>query len=300
MDILNTLNKSYPIRLDKLEQLRDGGSTSFAVFSGADQYFLRMVKPAFFDTAVKGVDIQVFLQNKGFPVPPIIHTAEGQPYLEKEGELLILYEFIEGSESNPEQDAEKIGELVGWLHAVMKNYTGELVKRDKPFYIGRYIDILRNRKYPRAEEFFLYGERLWYNIKNLPRGFCHGDMYCGNIHKTPDGRLFLLDFDTSCEGFQMYDPALICDMTQYFHYDEKNYFKSKSVLHRFIPAYIEHNRLSQAEINAFYDLIALQHFSTQATVMEICGHDCLNDSELDYQLDWLYKWQEQSGQEART
>jgi len=30
-------------------------------------------------------------------------------------------------------------------------------------------------------------------------------VYSGNIHKTPDGRLFMLDFFTSCEDLSMYD-----------------------------------------------------------------------------------------------
>ena len=187
MGIINILNDHYPIHFVKYEQLRDGGSTSYAVFSGSDKFFLRVVKPAFFDTAIIGVNIQVFLQNKEFPVPPVIHTKDGMLYVQTQNKLFILYEYIEGVESNPEQDAESIGELVGNLHRVMKDYSGKLVKRDKHFYIGRYIDILRNRKYPRAEEIFVYGEQLWEKIKGLPRGFCHGDMYSGNIHKTPDG-----------------------------------------------------------------------------------------------------------------
>jgi Ser/Thr protein kinase RdoA (MazF antagonist) len=298
MEIISILNEHYPICFDKHEQLRDGGSTSYALFSGNDKYFLRVVKPAFFDTAIIGVNIQVFLQNKGFPVPPVIHTKDGLPYVQTENELYILYEYIEGVESDPEQDAEAIGALVGNLHQMMKDYPGELVKRDKNFYIGRYIEILRNRKYPRVEEFFLYGEQLWDRIKDLPRGFCHGDVYSGNIHKTPDGKLYLLDFDTSCEGFPMYDPALICDMTKYFHFDECNFDRSKKVLSRFIPEYTRYRPLSQADIAAFYALIAVQHFSTQATVMEIFGHDCLNDTELDYQLEWLYRWREQCESEV--
>jgi Ser/Thr protein kinase RdoA (MazF antagonist) len=181
---------------------------------------------------------------------------------------------------------------------MMKDYPGELVKRDEHFFIGRYIEILRNRKYPRAEEFYIYGEQLWDRIKDLPRGFCHGDVYSGNIHKTPDGKLYLLDFDTSCDGFPMYDTTLICDMTKYFHFDERNYDRSKKVLSRFIPEYTKNHPLSQAEMDAFYDLVAIQHFSTQATIMEIFGHDCLNDTELDYQLEWLYRWHEQCESEA--
>ena len=56
MELLNILNERYPMRFDKHEHLRDGGSTSYAVFSGGDKYFLRVIKPAFFDTAAKGAD----------------------------------------------------------------------------------------------------------------------------------------------------------------------------------------------------------------------------------------------------
>ena len=298
MDILSILNEQYPIRFDKIELLRDGGSASYAAISGGDKFFLRVIKPAFFDTAAAGADIQVFMQNKGFPVPPVIFTTADQPYIKSVDSLYILYSFIEGVESNPEQDAEAIGALVGNLHAVMKEYPGGLVKRNKRFYIDRYIDILRNRNYPKADEFSEYGEHLWDNIKNLPRGFCHGDIYSGNIHKTPGGALFLLDFDTACEGFPMYDVALICDMTEYFRFDERNYSGSNNVLRRFIPEYIKHKRLSGVEINAFHDLIAMQHFSTQATVMEIFGYDCLSDAELDYQLEWLQKWRAQCAKQV--
>ena len=142
MDVLNILNEHYPICFDELEQLRNGGSTSYAVFSGDDKYFLRIVKPAFFDTAITGADIQMFLQSKSFPVPSIILTTIDQPYIKFDNGLYIIYSFIEGSEADPEQDAKTIGAVVGKLHAVMKDYPGDLVKRDKQFYICRYIDIL--------------------------------------------------------------------------------------------------------------------------------------------------------------
>jgi Ser/Thr protein kinase RdoA (MazF antagonist) len=207
--------------------------------------------------------------------------------------LCVLYGYIEGREAEPERDVESLGALVGKLHHVMKEYPGGLVKRDKHFYIGRYIDILEKRQYARADEFSTYGGALWEQVNDLPRGYCHGDMYRGNIHKAPDGRLCMLDFDTSCEGFPMYDLALICDMTEYFGFDERNYGRSNKVFSRFVPEYLKHNTLTPAEINAFHNLIAIQHFATQATVMEIFGVDCLNHLELDNQLDWLYRWREQ-------
>lgn len=54
-------------------------------------------------------------------------------------------------------------------------------------------------------------------------------MYRGNIHKAGDGRLYILDFDTSCEGFPMYAPVLICNMTDYFEFQENGYEKSREV-----------------------------------------------------------------------
>jgi Ser/Thr protein kinase RdoA (MazF antagonist) len=293
--IIQILNENYPIRFERIELVRDMGSTSYITFSGNNKYFLRVIKPAFFNTAVIGADIQLYLQNQGFPVPLILLTNMQLPYVKNEDILLILYEFIEGNDSDPEQDAEAIGALVGRLHQTMKEYSGQLVKRDKQFYIGRYIDILRKRQYSRVDEFFAYGEVLWEKIKELQRGFCHGDMYRGNIHKTPDGRLFVLDFDTACEGFPMYDLTLICDMTKYFDFDERNYERSNKVLSRFVPEYLKYNPLSQEEIYAFCYLIALQHFATQATVMDIFGAYCLDDKDLDNQLVWLYKWREQCG-----
>ena len=292
-NIINTLNEHYPIHFARLELLREGGSKSYAAFSGSDKYFLRVIYPSLFDTAMTGADIQVFLQNKGFPVPPIIFTKSDLPCVKTDGSLLILYEFIEGADCEPEQDAEAIGALLGRFHHMMKEYPGKLVKRDKQFYIGRYIDILRKVQYPRIDEYVEYGDDLWEKIKDLPIGYCHGDMYSGNIRKTSDGKLYIHDFDTSCEGFPMYDPTLICDMTSHFDFDDRNYDKSNKILSQFVPEYRKFNALSQAEIDAFHALIAVQHYSTQATVMEIVGLDCIDSTDMDNQLDWLYRWSRQ-------
>ena len=293
MNILGILNEYYPMHFDRYEILRDAGSVSYAVFSSNDKYFLRVIKPAYLDNAVIGTDIQVYLQNQGFPVPLVISTKNDLSYVKTDDGLFILYDFVEGSESNPEQDAEAVGTLIGKLHHTMKEYTGELIKRDKHFFIVKYIEILKKKQYPKADEFLMYGNALWDKVKDLPRGYCHGDMYDGNIHKVSDGKFYVLDFDTSCEGFPMYDPTLFCNKTHYFDFDENGYEKSKMVLSRFLPEYLKYNTLSQKEINAFSDLIALYHFALQAMVIANYGLDCVDNAFLDRQLDWLYRWQEQ-------
>ena len=291
--MLALMNHHYDIHFDRLELFRDGGSTAYTLFSGATKYFLRAIKPAFFDAAINAVDIQVFLQKQGLPVPPVLPSKNGMPYVRTDGGLLILYDFINGAESVPANDAEAAGALVGQLHRAMRDYPGTLLQKDKHFYVGRYIDLLRKKQYKKADAFAEYGDALWEKVKDLPRSYCHGDMHPGNMLKTPEGKLYLLDFDTSCSGFPMYDIALFCNQTNYFKYNKRGHEKSRVMLHRFLPAYEKHHAVSAREINAFYDLIALSHFALQATIIELYGINCVDDKFFDQQLDWLRRWCEQ-------
>ncbi len=256
VDLPKLLGERYPMRFDRLELLRDGGSMSYAAYSGGVKYFVRVIRPALMDTAQTGAEVHNFLQARGFPVTPIVHGRGGLPYVKTDDGLCILIEYIEGEDAEPERDAEALGALVGRLHREMRDYPGAFVARDKPFYIGRYIDILRGRGYPGAEAFAQYGDMLWDKLKRLPRGYCHGDLYCGNIRRTPEGKLYMHDFDTSCEGFPMYDVALLCDRTEYFHFYARNYLKSKQVLVRFLTEYRKFRTVSGLEENAFCALIA--------------------------------------------
>ncbi len=296
-NILNVLNEQYSMNFDKIEFIRDSGCMAYAVYTNGCKFFLRVTKPMFYDTAAKSLDIHLFLQSQGFSVPKILYTKDGQPCVNvNDGEgryFYVLYGFVEGEEVDPEADAEIIGAFVGKLHRVMKDYPGELVKKDKYYYLDRYSNILRAKQYDKADEFIALGEALWNKVKDLPYGYCHGDMYRGNILKTSDGRLYILDFDTSCEGFPMYDPALICNMTDYFELEEDGCAKSKKVYERFLPEYLKYSSLTPAEIASFYDLIALYHFALQATIIEIFGMDCVDSAFFDRQLKWLYGWQEQ-------
>lgn len=295
--ILALLNESYELQFSRIELIRDSGSEAYAAYTDGGRYFLRTVKPAFFDTAAPALDIQLFLQQQGFPVPPVLYTRDGSPCVWAEGEkgkrLCILYAFLQGEEADPEQDAAQLGALVGQLHQLMQGYPRPLVKRDKHFYIGRYLDILQKKAYPAVEQFALLGESLWKRLKNLPRGYCHGDLYRGNFLKTPEGKIYLLDFDTSCCGFPMYDLALACNLSDYFQLQEDGCRRSRAVLRQFLPEYRKFYSLDKAQEDAFEDMISLYHFALQATIIEVFGMDCVDHAFFDRQLHWLRLWQEQ-------
>ncbi len=291
--LLERLKESWPYPFDRIDWNRDMGSTSYVVYAGEIPYFLRVIKPALISTAVTGVQVQWFLQQRGFPVPAILPTAKGELYVEGKEDLLILYEFIPGQDVDPEEDSEAIGALVGQLHREMKDYPGRFICRDRDFYLGRYLRILEQKEYPNIDAYRTIAEALWQKVGSLPMGYCHGDLYRGNIRKGADKRLYIHDFDTSCWGFPMYDVTLICDLTDYFRFDEGNYSRSLALLARFLDKYRAENPLNQAEADAFPALIALQHFSTQATIMELFGLDCFSWEDMDGQLNWLEQWNRQ-------
>ncbi len=289
--------------VESVEFFRDSGSLAYVVSGAGRKHFLRVIKPAFLDVALRSVDILTYLSANDIPVPRIVPTKEGLSSvkldLDDEEHLCVLYEYLEGGEPEP-QDMEAVGAAVGRMHRVMKGYNGPLETRDKHFFIGRYLDILEKKKYPSVDAFREYGDAVWEKVRGLPRGFCHGDLYKGNVLKTTDDTVYILDFDTACNALPVYDIALFCNETDYFHFAEDGYDKTRRSVERFLRGYRRHSAISDEEIASIFDLLAIYHFQVQATVIEIFGLDCVDEAFLDEQLDWLMRWREQCERETVT
>jgi Ser/Thr protein kinase RdoA (MazF antagonist) len=297
--ILSILADSYNINFSALKLLSEGGCVSYCVWDENEKYFMKIIPSAFMDTAKQSLNILMYLEEKGFTSPHVISAKNGFPYIEVDepgGKTFwVLFDFIEGREPEEGEDVEVIGALVGQLHSITRKYKGSLPERGKEFFIDRYINILKKKKYDtnKTKMFRQYGDTLWKRVENLPRGFSDGDMHRGNILRTSSGKYYLLDFDTSCNAFPIYDIMIICNSTNYFDFDEKGYQKSKDTYESFLKGYTKYCTLSDMEIKAFYDLIAIYHYQLQATIIEIYGLDCVDDKFLDNQLDWLMRWREQ-------
>ncbi len=297
--MLRMLNNMYDIKVNSLQLLRKGGCASYSATGTSGVYFMKIIPAAFMDTVKQSIDILLFLEEKGFPSPRIISTKKGFRYVEVDeldGKYLwVLFDFIEGSELEEGENVEQIGELIGQLHNIMREYKGILHIRQKEFFIDRYINILGRKNYNTSKTnlFREYGDTLWKRVENLPRGFCHGDMHRGNVLKTSTGKHYLLDFDTSCNAFPTYDIMIMCNSTNYFDYDEKGYSNASHTYEAFLKGYTKHCTLSDMEYMAFYDLIAIYDYQLQATIIEIYGLDCVDEQFLDKQLDWLMRWREQ-------
>jgi len=295
--LIQLLQTQYELENVSLDFLREGGCTTYLV-NGEKKYLLKVIGNAFKDTAKQSVMITRFLEEKSFPVPKTILTKAGEAIVEvsddDEASLVLLQEFIEGEEPDLEKSetAQKVGELVGKLHSLMKNCPVQLVVRDKQFFIGRYLDFLRQKAYPKITDYEKLGERLWNKVQGLPYGICHGDLHRGNLLQTKDGQIYFLDFDTVCQAPLMFDVMVMCDMTNYFNLQQEDIEITRTVYKNFISGYTRHHPLSAEEKLSFYDWVAIRHFQLQATILEVHGINCIDEKFIDYQLYWLNKWME--------
>jgi Ser/Thr protein kinase RdoA (MazF antagonist) len=248
------------------------------------------------ETALSSLKIQAFLLEKKFPVIPIIPTKDGNLSVrvkDREQEYkFILYDFIQGGEP-PSESMEKAGALVGKLHRTMQDYPGSLPVRDKAYFIDRYVGVMKSVRYAKWEAFGTLGAEMWDKVSRLPRGFCHCDLYDGNVHATDSGDMVIVDFDTSCRAFPGYDVILFCNRTHYFEYDDGGYEKTKVRLDRFLPGYLRYHTLSGDELSALPVLLGIYHYQLQAVILERNGYDAGIVRFFDKQYDWLLRWKEQ-------
>ena len=292
--ILDILRRNYGESIQTVEFLRKGGSESYLVRGQDRTYLLKIVGSAFLETAAQAVSIQAHLWERGFPVPAVIPTVNGRNMLERaeqdEKTVWILYEYLEGVEPDIDRRAGDIGALVGRMHKLMEQYGGPLTVRDRDFFLGRYLDILRKKGYPRADIYARLGAELWAMVQDTPAGFCHGDLHRGNLLETADGTIYVLDFDTACQAPRMFDVMVMCDTTNYFERSAGDVQRAAAVLERFAAGYTRHMALPEAECRTFYAWVAIRHFQLQATIVEVHGLDCIDERFLDWQLDWLRSW----------
>ena len=293
--LLEILQTHYGMKNISLRFLREGGSHTYMV-EGERKYFLKVIRNAFAKTSRQSVSVMRYLEAQDFPVPRTILTQSGEALLETsihgENRLIVMQEYIDGEEPDMETRAAEVGELVGRLHDLLERYPGKLVNHDRLYFIGRYLDFLRQKKYPRLAEYEALGETLWKQVEDQPEGNSHGDLHRGNLLEDANGRIVLLDFDTVCCAPMMFDVMVMCDMTDYFHLKQSDIEITKNVYEQFLSGYRKQRPLSRKEQRSLAAWVAIRHFQLQATILEIHGIDCVSEKFIDAQLDWLKKWME--------
>lgn len=296
-EIIKFITYNYDIEVIGIAPLAEGVTDSFLIESEKSKIIFKLVPKSFKDTVRESLNVLVFLENNNYSSPKVVLTRSNELSIcYKDGALAILYHYIEGKDLGENINYEELGKLVGRLHKLMDRYAGNLKKHRKNFFIDRFIKILEKKKYNinKIDEFKKYGEELWKKVENLPMGFCHGDLHKGNIIEDCNGKYHILDFDTSCYSFPIYDIMILCNSTDYFKYEEENFEKTNINFREFLKGYEKFKFIENIEKKSFYYFIGIYHYQLQATIIEIYGLDCVNDDFLDNQLNWLMKWKKQS------
>ena len=296
------LATQYGIESASLEFLREGGSHTYVV-NGKEKNLLKVIGPAFFDTAKQSLSIMRYLAANDFPVPKIVLTECGEAFseVEDDGEkkLIVLMEFIAGDEPELARCAAEVGGLVGRFHELMAKYSAEPIAHGREFFVDRYLGFLRQKNYPRIAEYEALGARLWEKVKDCPCGICHGDLHRGNLLQNESGDIFLVDFDTVCRALIMFDVMTMCDMTDYFRLKPEDIEETLEVYQAFLTGYSAHHALSREELRSFPYWVAIRHYQLQATILEVYGVDCIDEAFIDGQLYWLTNWLRKMGGEMK-
>lgn len=279
-----------------IKLLREGGCSTYLAELGSGKALVKLVKPAFADTILSALAVMEYAFAQNIPVQRVLHTTSGEsavPLHDLEGyTLLAAFAFIEGRDMEPGERNEDCGALVGRLHAAMRAYPHALVEHGREFFIDRYLQVLRQKQVdePTIRAYTAIGNALWEKVKDLPRGFCHGDLYAGNFLIQPDGGVALLDFDTACRAYPSFDIMVACDATDYFRYEPDAMPLSLDRLRAFLAGYRQYMPYSQQEEDAFCAWVGIRHFQLQATIAQAFGLDSFGGDLIAGQLKWLNSW----------
>ncbi|MDP4089562.1 MAG: phosphotransferase [Bacillota bacterium] len=294
--LMEEIQNKYHCKFDNIELIRDMIGQVYLVEGNGERYVFKMFRKSYSEQAIQSAGIINYLHRKGYPVPRIINTLDEEPYYvsETEQRVGVLYEYIMGTEPDTDTDVESLGRLAGEMRSIMEGYSGNIVHHGKEFFIDRYIDILDRMGCEEKGKFSEYGNELWNRVRNLPEAFCHGDLHTGNMLIDSKHKITIFDFDASGKASAAYDAATLCDKTDYFNLSDANFYdgyrKTRIMLERFLKGYSRYYSMSDEEIRAVFNFIAIRHFDIQATIMESQGLNCVDQDFIKKQLQWLMKW----------
>lgn len=296
MKLMDEIQKKYQCKFDNIKLIRDMIGQVYLLERNSERYVFKLFRKDYSNQAIQSVEIMNYLYKKGYPVSRIINTSDEELYYisKTEERIGVLYEYIDGIEPDINVYVESLGKLIGEMRSIMEGYSSNIVHHRKEFFIDRYIKILDKMEYEEKGKFIEHGRKLWNRVKDLPEGFCHGDLHTGNMLIDNNYKITLFDFDASTKANPTYDVSTLCDMTDYFNLSDANfydgYYKTQIMLERFLKGYNKYYSMSDKEIKAVFDFIAIRHFDIQATIIESQGLNCVNKSFVNEQYQWLMKW----------
>jgi Ser/Thr protein kinase RdoA (MazF antagonist) len=157
----------------------------------------------------------LMLNRAGFPVPHLRLTKTGERAFQwQTGAWAYVLDYIEGD--HPEMDlttlhwlSNTLAEIHDLVHSpdeypALVNWLDEL-----PVSLERADIASLDSKWGKLAREISDNLRSLPEFKGLPLGLCHTDVHEGNIILTPEGKLYLIDWEDAGLGEVVFDLALV-------------------------------------------------------------------------------------------
>ena len=95
--IKNILEKEYNIKALSITKIERGTSNIFKIETNQNKYILKeFISARKKETIIKEINIIKFLRERNMNVPKYIKTQSDNYYIENEGRIIIVQEFVDG------------------------------------------------------------------------------------------------------------------------------------------------------------------------------------------------------------
>lgn len=166
------------------------------------------------ERVLAGTRALLFLNKVGFPAPVLRLTTSGEQVIQwQAGCWAYAQDYIPGE--NPLMDLPtltELGHMMGRLHLLASTVEEYPIQVS---WLNELPGAIRNAEYASNDP--VWGSKaaeIAASLKNLPdfsglpQGFIHTDVHEGNLLRTPEGKLYLIDWEDAGLDVAIFDLAL--------------------------------------------------------------------------------------------
>lgn len=250
-----------------------GLNDTYLVKTHDGQYILRVYRAGWRSVSeiLYELDALLFLRRESHAVSVPLPRKDGSlihPVTAPEGTRYVaLFTYAPGEEPRYEADEEKeayqYGKAAARIHTATETFQSSYQRFaiDLPYLLDRPLTSIQPFLTHRPADWqYLQtlAERLRHHVIGLPletleQGFCHGDFHGGNAHLAEDHTVTFFDFDCCGWGWRAYDIAV-------FRWEARLSEKEKERWLPFLQGYREERHISESDLHATADFVALRHF----------------------------------------
>ena len=281
--IKELLKANYDIDVIRVEEINRGTANIFVLESLEGKYLLKEFnQKRTIESIEKEINIINFLKDKGIPVPKYVSTIKQEFYIENEGRIIILQEYIDGyTIENNTGDYDKVmecAEILGKVtkalseypemseeNIIEKNFSKEnsinKIKKMKDLILNLKDDNKYKERFKEELEFKIkLLNEIIYNfdfdvIKKLTIINAHGDFSVQQLIYNDEKETIVIDFEASKKM------PIIWEVMRSYSYIDKEAANGKiniDTLVEYVKIFSKYVKLNEYDLKYAADLYLIQ------------------------------------------